>query len=190
MTSFKFCRLRVTGHRRLNSSLFRTWAPASPRQSTGGTCVAATRACAVREQRAQGSRPASRWTHEQDLDDHFVRNTTRAEEFLERMGITAYRLAKNIDVPQSRISKILSGERAMTADTALRLSRFFGMSEGFWINAQADCDKRAARVRPVFQIRKKGRPPRGGLPVLRRITGIRARCRSMPMDWSARRCCW
>lgn len=62
------------------------------------------------------------------------------EEFLEPMGITAYRLAKGIGVPQTRIGDILAGERAITADTGLRLSRFFTMSDDFWTGLQLDYD--------------------------------------------------
>ena len=62
------------------------------------------------------------------------------EEFLEPMGITAYRLAKDIHVPQTRIAEILRGRRSITAETALRLSRYFGMSREFWINLQAHYD--------------------------------------------------
>lgn len=62
------------------------------------------------------------------------------EEFLKPMGITQYRLAKEIGVPQRRIGEIVSGARAITADTGLRLSRFFGMSENFWIGLQMDHD--------------------------------------------------
>nr|VFK16855.1 MAG: addiction module antidote protein, HigA family [Candidatus Kentron sp. LPFa]VFK25908.1 MAG: addiction module antidote protein, HigA family [Candidatus Kentron sp. LPFa] len=67
------------------------------------------------------------------------------EEFLEPMGITQYRLAKEIDVPQRRIGEIVAGARRVTADTGLRLSRFFGMSEGFWIGLQADYDATRAK---------------------------------------------
>lgn len=58
------------------------------------------------------------------------------EEFLEPMGITPYRLAKDIDVPVQRIHELVHERRGVTADTALRLSRYFGMSEGYWLNAQ------------------------------------------------------
>jgi antitoxin HigA-1 len=58
------------------------------------------------------------------------------EEFLLPMGITPYRLAKDIDVPVQRIHELVHERRSVTADTALRLSRYFGMSEGYWINAQ------------------------------------------------------
>ena len=67
------------------------------------------------------------------------------KEFLAPLGISAYRLAKAIGVPQSRISAILAGDRAITADTGLRLSKFFGMSDGFWIGLQVDYDMRTAR---------------------------------------------
>ena len=67
------------------------------------------------------------------------------KEVLEPMGISAYKLAKAIDIPQSRISAILAGERAITADTGLRLSKFFGMTEGFWIGLQIDYDMSVAR---------------------------------------------
>ena len=53
-------------------------------------------------------------------------------EFLVPMGITQYRLAKEIHVPQRRIGEIIAGKRAITVDTGLRLSRFFGMSDAFW----------------------------------------------------------
>lgn len=58
------------------------------------------------------------------------------EEFLRPMGISQYRLAKSISVPPRRINELVHGNRAVTADTALRLSRFFGTSERFWMNLQ------------------------------------------------------
>lgn len=67
------------------------------------------------------------------------------EEFLKPMGITQYRLAKEIGVPQRRIGEIVAGARAITADTGLRLSRFFGMSENFWISLQMDFDTAKAK---------------------------------------------
>ena len=67
------------------------------------------------------------------------------EEFLEPMGITQYRLAKEIGVPQRRIGEIVAGKRAVTVDTGLRLSRFFGTSDGFWIGLQTDYDTAQAR---------------------------------------------
>ena len=58
------------------------------------------------------------------------------EEFLEPMKISQYRLAKDISVPPRRINEIVHGKRSITADTALRLGRFFGMSAQFWLNLQ------------------------------------------------------
>lgn len=63
------------------------------------------------------------------------------EEFLEPMGITDYQLAKAIGVPQTRISAITHGQRRITADTGLRLSRYLGMSEAFWTGIQEDYDR-------------------------------------------------
>ncbi len=70
-----------------------------------------------------------------------------AEEFLDPMGITRYRLAKEIGVPQRRVDEIVSGQRAITADTALRLSRYFGMSDAFWLNIQSGYDARTTKAR-------------------------------------------
>ena len=61
-------------------------------------------------------------------------------EFLEPLGITQYRLAKDINVVPRRINEIVHGKRAITADTALRLSRYFGTSENFWMNLQTRYD--------------------------------------------------
>jgi addiction module HigA family antidote len=62
------------------------------------------------------------------------------EEFLMPMGISQYRLAKDISVPARRINEIVHGKRAISADSALRLSRYFGMSERFWLNLQTQYD--------------------------------------------------
>lgn len=67
------------------------------------------------------------------------------EEFLKPMGITQYRVAKEIGVPQRRIGEIVAGTRGVTADTGLRLSRFFDMSEGFWVGLQLDYDAAIAK---------------------------------------------
>lgn len=66
------------------------------------------------------------------------------EEFLNPMGITQYRLAKTIGVQPIRISEICAGKRAITADTALRLSRALGATPGFWLGLQADYDTEQA----------------------------------------------
>jgi addiction module HigA family antidote len=67
------------------------------------------------------------------------------EEFLKPMGITQYRLAKEIGVPQRRIGEIIAGKRSVTPDTGLRLSRFFGTSDGFWVGLQTDYDTARAK---------------------------------------------
>lgn len=66
------------------------------------------------------------------------------EEFLVPMGISQYRLAKEIGVPAQRIGEIVAGKRAVTADTDLRLCRFFGLSNGYWLRAQAAYDTEVA----------------------------------------------
>ncbi len=71
------------------------------------------------------------------------------EEFLKPMDISQYRLAKDINVPARRINEIVQGKRSITPDTALRLSRYFGLSERFWINLQAryDLEKEKDRLK-------------------------------------------
>jgi antitoxin HigA-1 len=63
-----------------------------------------------------------------------------SEEFLVPFNITAYKLAKDLEIPQTRISEILKGNRRITADTALRLSKYFGNSAKFWLGLQGDFD--------------------------------------------------
>jgi addiction module HigA family antidote len=74
------------------------------------------------------------------------------EEFLKPMGLSQYRLAKEIGVPAQRISEIVGGKRAITADTDLRLCRFFGLSNGYWLRAQAAHDTEVAerKMGPVL----------------------------------------
>src|SRR5690606_12962911 len=67
-------------------------------------------------------------------------------EFLEPLEITAYRLSKDLRIPQTRISEILKGNRRITADTALRLSKYFGNSAKFWLGLQDDYDIEAERI--------------------------------------------
>lgn len=62
------------------------------------------------------------------------------DEFLIPLGITAYRLSKDVDIPQTRVSEIIKGNRRITADTALRLSKYFGNSAKFWLGLQDDFD--------------------------------------------------
>jgi len=68
------------------------------------------------------------------------------EEFLKPLGITQYRLAREIGVPQRRIGEIVAGTRSVTAYTGLRLSKFFGMSDDFWIRLQMDYDAANAKA--------------------------------------------
>ena len=67
------------------------------------------------------------------------------EEFLKPLGLTKYRLAKDIGVPPQRIGDIVAGKRAITADTDLRLCRYFGLSDGWWLRGQASYDTAIAR---------------------------------------------
>ena len=69
------------------------------------------------------------------------------EDFLQPLGLTQYRLAKSLSVPPRRINEIVLGKRAVTADTALRLARFFGTSERFWLNLQTGFDLEVERDR-------------------------------------------
>lgn len=75
------------------------------------------------------------------------------EEFLQPMGISRYRLAKEIGVPAQRIGEIVAGKRSITADTDLRLCRFFGLSNGYWLRAQAAYDTEVAEstLAPLLQ---------------------------------------
>ncbi|GAB6907780.1 Virulence-associated protein I [Desulfosarcina cetonica] len=79
------------------------------------------------------------------------------EEFLKPMGLSQYRLAKEIGVPAQRISEIVTGKRSITADTDLRLCRFFGLSNGYWLRAQAAHDTEVAE-QTLASILKKIKP--------------------------------
>lgn len=76
------------------------------------------------------------------------------EEFLKPMGISQYRLAKEIGVPAQRIGEIVAGRRTVTADTDLRLCRFFGLSNGYWLRAQAAHDTEVAARSLGAKLRK------------------------------------
>ena len=76
------------------------------------------------------------------------------EEFLKPLGLTAYRLAKDIDVPVTRIYDIVAGKRAVTAETDLLLCRYFGVSDGWWLALQAHHDTQVAVVSWVSGCRK------------------------------------
>lgn len=68
------------------------------------------------------------------------------EEFLNELGISAYRLAKDTGIPQTRVSEIVKGTRRITADTALRLSKYFGNTAKFWLGLQDDFDLEEERI--------------------------------------------
>ena len=80
-----------------------------------------------------------------------------AEEFLAAMGITQYRLAKSIGVPPRRVNEVVLGKRGITADTALRLSRYFGNSPEFWLGLQMDYDLELAEDRMAGRIEREVR---------------------------------
>lgn len=77
------------------------------------------------------------------------------EDMLKELGISEYRLAKDIGVPPLRINQIVKGKRAITADTALRLGRYFGTSAEFWMNLQAHYDLELARDRLEARINRE-----------------------------------
>ena len=81
-----------------------------------------------------------------------------SEEFLKPMGITQYRLAEDIGVRPTRIYEIVRGDRSVSADTALRLSQYFGMSESYWINAQAHYELEVTRDESGKRIREEVKP--------------------------------
>jgi len=84
-----------------------------------------------------------------------------SEEFLEPLNITQYRLAKDISVPPRRVNEIVHGKRSITADTALRLSRYFGLSERFWLNLQSrydlerEKDRLKGRIEEEVKVRER-----------------------------------
>src|SRR6201989_3151888 len=75
-----------------------------------------------------------------------------SEEFLIPLDITAYRLSKEIRIPQTRISEILKGNRRVTADTALRLSKYFGNSAKFWLGLQDDFDIEESKLEKKLEL--------------------------------------
>jgi addiction module HigA family antidote len=77
-----------------------------------------------------------------------------SEEFLKPMNISAYRLSKDIGIPQTRTSAILKGDRGITADTALRLSMYFGNSPKFWLGLQDDFDLEEALKSKQAELKK------------------------------------
>ena len=80
------------------------------------------------------------------------------EEFMSPMGISQNRLARDVGVPPRRINEIVHGNRAVTADTALRLARYFGTSEAFWMGLQSDYDLEEARELLGDRLNREVRP--------------------------------
>jgi len=80
------------------------------------------------------------------------------EDFLKPLNISRYRLAKSIGVPQRRIDEICAGKRAITADTALRLARFFGTDAQGWMNLQAEYDLETAEINLAERIAREVKP--------------------------------
>ena len=79
------------------------------------------------------------------------------EEFLKPLGISQYKLAKDISVPPRRINEIVHGKRSITADTALRLARYFGLSERFWLNLQSRYDLEVEKDKLDMRLEKEVR---------------------------------
>lgn len=77
-----------------------------------------------------------------------------SEEFLKPMGLSQYRLAKEIGVPAQRIGQIVLGRRSITADTDLRLCRFFGLTDGYWLRAQEAYDLEIARRKLAPELKR------------------------------------
>ena len=88
------------------------------------------------------------------------------EEFMRPLGLTQYRLAKETSVPARRINEIVQGQRSVTADTALRLAKFFGTSEMFWLNLQAkyDLDVQRPKIRSILSAVRPFAPAKNVLP--------------------------
>ena len=77
------------------------------------------------------------------------------EEFIKPLGLTQYRVAKDIGVPALRISQIVRGQRSITADTALRLARYFGTSANVWLHMQARYDLEVAEAKTAKRIKRE-----------------------------------
>ncbi|MGO8700117.1 MAG: HigA family addiction module antitoxin [Limisphaerales bacterium] len=89
------------------------------------------------------------------LLDNITPGEILEEEFLKPMTITQYRLAKDIGVPPRRINEIVKGQRAITADTALRLGRYFGLAPQFWLNLQSHYDLEKVQERLAGRLEKE-----------------------------------
>ena len=86
-------------------------------------------------------------------------------EFLDEIGVSAYALAKALSVPANRVTAIVNGERAITAETALRLARFFGTTDCFWMNLQSNYDLAVARQKDADRIHREVERYRASPPV-------------------------
>ena len=99
-----------------------------------------------------------RWLHEARATPRKLKAVTPGEllweEFLLPLGITKYRVAKEIGVPAQPIGEIVAGRRAITADTDLRLCRFFGLSNGYWLRAQAAHDTEVAAMGIAAELKR------------------------------------
>jgi len=84
------------------------------------------------------------------------------EEFMKPLGLSQSRLARDLDIPQSRLSAIIAGKRGITADTALRLAQCFGTTPQFWLNLQAEYDLRRAEREAGEEIRARVRKVHAG----------------------------
>ena len=89
------------------------------------------------------------------MNDHLITPTAGkilSEEFMKPLNISAYRLAMDIRVPVSRIQDILHGRRKITADTSIRLAKYFGVSDAYFLNIQNDIDLRNARMQLISEL--------------------------------------
>ena len=98
-------------------------------------------------------------TAEKELLDPIPPGEILREEFMKPLGLSANQLARDIDVPPGRISEIIRGRRSITADTALRFGKYFGVSPEIWLNLQVDYDMRVARrtIWPTVEARVRVR---------------------------------
>ncbi len=110
------------------------------------------------------------------------------EEFMHPLGLSANTLAKRIDVPVTRISEIVRGNRGVTADTALRLARFFGTSPELWLGLQAEHDLRVARRDVGHDIESRVVPLKRPVSGYNEVgSGLRAEVRERTAGYGARR---
>lgn len=102
--------------------------------------------------------PTTNGAHVEELLDPITPGEILLEEFIKPLNLSINRLARELDVPAGRISEIVNGKRAITADTALRLGRFFLVSPEIWTGLQSDYDLRVAKRRVWNEIEEKVHP--------------------------------